>query len=444
MMGARAINRPPGPPTPFFGLPLIGEITRDMLGFYTRLQQRYGDVAYLRLGPYHDYTVFHPAQIHEVLVERARAFIRMPRQMAVLRQWNGDSVLIAEHDTWLRYRRLMQPAFQHGRFGRYADEVTAATRAALDAMAAQSGPVDFEQAMADLTLAVICRTMFGTDLGAERAAIREAVHALSQLAVEEMSALVTPPDWLPLPSVIRKRRAIETLDSTVWRFIRERRASGQDHGDLLSMLLLAVDQEGDQTGLTDQQVRDQCVTIFLAGHDTTATGLIFLAWALASHPELAEQVAQDVATAIGDRSPTFEDLPKLASVERLVKETLRMYPPAFAVFARQATQDVHIGTYVTQHDPRWFPEPERFDPGRFTPEREAQLPTGAYIPFGHGPRVCIGRFFAMMELTLVATMLLQRFVLVPEPGRARVALELGMSLRPVGGMRLSVQPRRSA
>src|SRR5262249_16913362 len=195
-------------------------------------------------------------------------FIRMPRLTAVLRQWNGDSVLIAEGDAWLRYRRLLQPAFQQQRFARYASDVTAATAEALDAVDRPGGAVDFERAMTDLTTAVICRSMFGTDLGEERASVREAVQTLSDVAVREMSAVVTPPDWLPLPSVTRKRQAIQVLDALAWRFIHERRDDATDHGDLLSMLLHAVDREGDGAGLTEQQARDQCVAMVRAGPHT--------------------------------------------------------------------------------------------------------------------------------------------------------------------------------
>ncbi|MDX1948344.1 MAG: cytochrome P450 [Pirellulaceae bacterium] len=449
-----AILRPPGPRDGFFGLRLVGQIQRDLLPFYARLHREYGDIAYMRLGPYHDYTLFHPDQFREVLVEKGRSFIRFPWPIQVLRQWNGDGLLITEGETWLRHRRIIQPAFSPKRFAPYAEQMTAAMEETLAGFAGQADPIEFEQAMNELTLAVICRTMFGTDLGDERRELRRAVQILSDTALYEMFHALDLPDWVPLPRKRRKRWAMHKLDGTVRRIIRERRAEGRDHGDLLSMLLLAVDDEGDGQGLTDEQVRDHCVTIFLAGHDTTAAGLTWLGWALASQPEIAERGAEQVAAAIGNRVPTFADLPQLGFVERIVKETLRRWPPAIALFARQPKEDVQIGgwqvprgsvvrvmSYVTHHDERWFPDPHKFDPDRFAPCRVESIPHCAYLPFGAGPRVCIGNSFAMLEMTLFAALLLQRFRLAPAPGQTEPELVVGMSSRPQGGLKLLARPR---
>jgi cytochrome P450 len=219
------------------------------------------------------------------------------------------------------------------------------------------------------------------------------------------------------------------------------------------VLLLAVDEEGDGRGLTDEQARDQCVTMFLAGHDTTAAGLTWIAWALATNPEVAARAAE-VDTALAGRAPAYAHLPRLAYTERVVKEALRQYPPAIAVFPRQALHDAEVGgwtvpagciarvmTYVTQHDPRWFPAPQRFDPERFAPGRAEAIPQCAYLPFGAGPRVCIGNAFAMTEMVLVTAMLLRRFTLSPAPGQTAPQLDPQMSLRPLGGLRLDLTPR---
>lgn len=447
-------RHPPGPPTRWWGLPMIGEIQRDILGFYKRMQRDYGDSVFMQLGPYRDYSFFHPDQIHEVLIEKAKAFVRFKRPLDVLRQWNGDGVLITEGEQWLSHRRLLQPAFHVKRFGAYADAVVETATQRFHEQAPRETTLDFETTMTDLTTAVICRTMFGTDLGNTVADMRRAVKILSHVAVQEMYQPFTWPDWLPLPGKADKRWAMQTLDQTIRGFIRQRRETGGDSGDLLSMLLLAADDEGDGRRLTDEQARDQCVTIFLAGHDTTAAGLTWLGWVLATHPEITEQAATEVEAVLAGRSPTFADLPRLGVIERLVKETLRLYPPAIAVFARQAVQDVDIGgwtvprggivrlmTYITHHDPRWFPEPHRFDPDRFVPNRSAKLPPCAYIPFGAGPRVCIGQTFAMMEMTLIATLLLQRYHIKPGPEQSTPELNPSMSLRPVGGLRLTLSPR---
>jgi cytochrome P450 len=257
------------------------------------------------------------------------------------------------------------------------------------------------------------------------------------------------PDWLPLPEKRRKRWAMQRLNETVRRFIRERRESGQDKGDLLSMLLLAVDVEGDGGRFTDEQVRDQSMTLLIAGHDTTAAGLTWLFYCLARQPRAAALVHQELDAVLGGREPTASDLPQLSYTERVVKETLRLYPPAIAVFMRQALTDVEIAgyslprnslvqmfSYICQHDPRWFPDPETFDPDRFLPERQRNLPPFAYFPFGGGPRVCIGNTFAIMEMTLVVATLLQQLKVDLAAGQEEAQPVALLSLRPKGEVRL--------
>ncbi|HND56063.1 MAG TPA: cytochrome P450, partial [Pirellulaceae bacterium] len=220
------------------------------------------------------------------------------------------------------------------------------------------------------------------------------------------------------------------------------------------MLLAAVDEEGDGRGLTDEQVRDQCVTFFLAGHDTTASALLWVGWALASNPDVAERAAAEVDQVLGGREPTFEDAARLPFVGQVIKETLRRYPPAIGLVAREATEDVEIGgwklrrgslarviSYVVHHDERWFPNPLSFDPDRFGPERVDSIPRCAYLPFGAGPRACIGAGLATLEMTLFVAALLQRFRLRPVEGQREPKLDPSMSLRPIGGMRLRASRR---
>lgn len=443
---------PPGPRDGVFGVRTAGRIMRDILGFYAGVHRDHGDAVYMRLGPYHDFTFFHPDQVREVLVEKAKHFVKMPRLTRVLRQWNGDSLLLTEGDTWLRQRRLAQPAFHPSRFAAYGDVVVAAGR---DRLAGLTGEVDFAALMTDLTMDIITRTLLGGGLSdADRADLARAVAILNEVAVREMGSLVVAPDWLPLPAKRAKRWAMRTLDATVRRLIAARRTSGTDAGDLLSMLLLAVDSEADGKGLTDEEARDQCVTFFLAGHDTSAAGMIWVGWALASHPEVAARAAAEVDDVLGGRDPTFAELPRLRYVERVVKEALRLWPPAIGVFARAAVRDVEIGgwavpkggivrvfSWVTQRDARWFPDPERFDPDRFAPGRVEQIPHGAYFPFGLGPRSCVGNHFAMTELTLLTALLVRRFTLTPAEGQQPPVPVAGMSLRPAGGLRLGLTPR---
>jgi cytochrome P450 len=445
---------PPGPRDWTFGLSQLRKMKHDVLGYYTELHRRYGDVVFLRFGPYQTYVFFHPDAVREVLVAKAKQFRRFERPMQVLAQWNGNSVLITEGDEWLRQRRMVQPAFHVRRFEHYASCMVARTQNRLDRWLKTietAGGIETEigKEMTDLTLEIIAKTMFDAEISADASDLGRAVAILSEIAVKEMESPWTLPDWLPLPEKRRKRWAMRRLDETVRRFIRERRASGVDKGDLLSMLLLAVDEEGDGGRFTDEQARDQSMTLLIAGHDTTAAGLTWLFYCLARQPETAALVHQELDAVLGGREPTASDLPRLRYVERVVKETLRLYPPAIAIFMRQALADVEIAgytlprnslvqmfPYVCQHDPRWFPEPETFDPDRFLPDRQPPLPPFAYFPFGGGPRICIGNTFSMMEMTLVAATLLQHLKVELAPGQQEAQPVALMSLRPKGEVRL--------
>jgi cytochrome P450 len=291
--------------------------------------------------------------------------------------------------------------------------------------------------------------MFDAEIGAEAGDLGRAVAILSEIAVKEMQSPWTLPDWLPLAEKRRKRWAMQRLDEAVRRVIRQRRASGEDEGDLLSMLLLAVDEEGGGGRLTDEQARDQAMTLLIAGHDTTAAGLTWLFYCLALRPQAAALVHRELDDVLGGREPTAKDLPHLNYTERVVKETLRLYPPAIGVFMRQALEDAEIAgytvsrnslvqlfSYVCQRDPRWFPEPETFDPDRFLPERQSTLPSFAYFPFGGGPRVCIGNRFAMMEMTLVAATILQHLNVELAAGQGPALPVARMSLSPGSGVKL--------
>jgi cytochrome P450 len=224
--------------------------------------------------------------------------------------------------------------------------------------------------------------------------------------------------------------------------------------DLLGMLLVARDEEGDGRPLLDDEIRDQLMTVFLAGHETTATALAWAASALAADPELAARAAAESDAVLGSRAPTMADLPRLPLLTGVVKETLRRYPPVASVLMRRAIEDVQIGEWLVtkgslvtipffaaQRDARWFAQPERFDPARFDGEAARELPRGAYIPFGAGPRVCIGNSFASMEMALALAMLVQRFTLRPAPGQAVPEVKMQVTLRPAGGLRLVLEAR---
>jgi cytochrome P450 len=451
---------PPGPRDWLLGIPQLNRLNADLLGYYSDLARTYGDTVSLRLGPFRDYIFFHPEQIREVLVTKARHFVKLPRLRQILARLDGDGLVFSEGDFWLRQRRLVQPAFHARRLEGYGQAMVDRTLALLKRWQGEIGDrggmtVDFEGAMTDLTLEIVAATLFGSEPGAEPAELGAAVSTLSETFMHEAQAPFLLPDWLPTPAKNRKRRAIRFLNDTVDRIIHRRRASGTDHNDLLSMLLLAVDEEGDGRGMSDHQARHEAMTLFIAGHDTTAAGLTWIGYVLSTYPDVQEKASREVDAALNSRPPTVADIPALGYAERVVKETLRLYPPAIGVFSRQATSDVEVGgyllkkgsmvqllSYVTHRDARWFPEPERFDPDRFAPGRAEAIPPFAYFPFGGGPRVCIGNQFAMTEMTLITAALLQnlRFELAPDQGP--VKLNPRLSLRPADGLRLRLTRRR--
>ena len=447
------IARPPGPRDRFFGLSLLRHMQRDYLGFFHNAQKTYGDTIYMLVAGRDTYSFMHPDQIREVLVDKASSFIRYKRHMEVLSELHGQSVLITEGDTWRKQRRTLQPGFSPKRFEGYAVQMIESAGSVLDQLPGDV-PLDFEHAMNLMAMDVILRTMFSATTPADAAGIEHAVRLLSQTAYREMFQPASLPDWLPLPAQRAKRKAIKLLDDLIWSHIKSRRASGEARGDLLGMLLTATDSEGDASLMSDKEVRDQLMTIFLAGHETTASGLTWAGWVLASHPQIAEKVSAEVDDELQGRTPDFLDLARLPYLGQVIKETLRLYSPAPGVFMRSATADVQIGQWlvpkgalvsilstVPQRDPRCFPDPERFDPDRFAPEAAKLIPRGAYFPFGTGPRVCIGNSFATMEMTLIVAMLLQRYQLKPAPGQQQPGLHLQVTMRPEGGMRLVLTKR---
>jgi cytochrome P450 len=425
------------------------------LGLLRRWQRTYGDVVYLGVGGLRFYWLFHPDLAREVLVTQAKRFRRSGRQVDVLREWDGDGLVTSDGDFWVRQRRLVQPAFHARRFPGYAREMTAAASRLVDRwLRERPARIEMNAAMTNLTLEIMAGTFFGADLSGDTRQLSEAVAVLSEYAVHEIGRPFSLPNWVPLPSIHRKLGAIRYLNETIDGLIRRRRASQEDRGDLLSMLLYATDDEGDGRGLTDEQVRHEAMTLFLAGHDTTAGALPWVWYLLAKHPAAEARLAEELDRVLGGRPPTAEDLPQLAYTQMVVKETLRLYPQAYVLFARVAAEDVELAgyriphgsqiypvPYVIHHDARWHADPERFDPERFTTERFEQLPSCAWMPFGAGPRACIGAAFATMEMVLIVATILERVRLSLAPDQGNPEPLPLLSLRPKGGLQMTVAPR---
>jgi cytochrome P450 len=434
---------PPGPRDWCFGLTIGNRLRTRTLELITDVSRNYGDLAYFRVLHYQIYVPNHPALVREVLVHKAKHFSKVATSTRVLSQIDGQGLTVSQGDFWLRQRRLVQPAFHARRLARYADITVEYTRR----MTERWRPgVAFNAAdeMTHVALDVIAKALFDVEIGAEVDQLREAVRIFAETLFNEISAPFTLPDWLPLPAKRRKRWAIRTVDALIRDIIRARRATREDKNDLLSMLLLAVD-EG--TGMTDEQARDEALTLFRGGHDTTAAGLAWTWYSIASHPEVQARLIEEVDAVLGDRPATYADLPRLPYTEMVVKESLRLYPPVWALFGREPHADVELGGYVLprgaqviifpwgiHRNPRFFEDPEKFDPGRFAPERVKELTPDAYIPYGLGPHLCIGAGFANMQMVLTVATVLQRFRLALAPNQGPVEAEPHVAIRPKGGL----------
>ncbi|HUQ83213.1 MAG TPA: cytochrome P450, partial [Gemmatimonadaceae bacterium] len=405
------------PPGPRRRVPALNALTmgRDPLAFLAGLRDEYGDIARVPLGAETLYLFSHPDLVRDVLVTNHRNFHK-GRGLERAKMLLGDGLLTSEGDFHLRQRRLAQPAFHRQRIAAYG--ATMAKHAVARRDRWRDGlTIDAHEEMMALTLAIVGKTLFDADVEHEAeeigAALATTFESFNFGFFLPFGALL---EKLPLPATLRFRKARARLDATIYRIIEERRRSGADRGDLLSMLLLAQDTEGDGTGMTDLQLRDEAMTIFLAGHETTANALTWTWYLLSQHPHVEARLHAEIDAALGGRAPTADDLPALPYTRMVLAESMRLYPPAWIVGRRAmrpfeasgytipARSIVLACQYVMHRDPRWFPDPERFDPQRFAPERQAERPKFAYFPFGGGPRVCIGEQFAWMEgIILLAT-----------------------------------------
>lgn len=443
---------PPGPKRGLLGLAHFKRFRDNLLGFPTEMVRTYGDLVCVPMGPMRLYFVNHPNYVREVLVTQGKSFRKVPRIVKAFRSIDGNGLVFSEGEFWLRQRRLVQPAFSTKRFEGYARTAVRCTREMVDAWR-PGAAIEISAAMRRLALAIIARTMFDVEIIDAEGRIGAAIETLSAIVTRQTGRVIQWPDWLPFPENRRKLAAVKVLDDIIRRVIRERRASGEDKGDLLSMLLNAVDEEGDGTGMTDEQARDEAITLFNAGQDTSAAGLTWLWYLLAKHPEVEQKLRDEAQSALGQREAGYADLPALPYTAMVVKESLRLYPPTWSLIPREALTDVPLGDFVVRkrgwvyiypwvlhRDPRFFPEPERFDPERFAAGRVESIPQHAYIPFGAGPHVCIGNTFAQMEMVLAVSTVVRRFRLVLPPDSPPVTIEPYVAIRPRGGLTMRVEP----
>ena len=445
-----AVERPPGPPARrggLWSLPYYLRFVVDPLGFVGGRFARYGDVYYAPSDGQGLYVVRHPDHLRQVLATDSSSYAKTHTAFARLKTVLGQGLLTLDGDAWKRHRRMIQPAFNRKALRSYAETMVEEADRCLSQWR-DGTEIDVAAEMTELTLRIVARTLFSHDVSGQSGDVADAMRAFNE-------ALGRPdllPAWVPSPARTRVRRAVSRLDEIVFALI-DARASGEPRADLLQTLVDAVDEEGDGGKLTRREVHDELVTLFLAGHETTSNALAWTTYLLARNPAVCTRLTEQVHDVLGGRLPTIDDLDAMPLLDQVLRESMRLYPPAY-VLARQATTDTEIGRwqvpagsevvlwiYWTHHDPRWFPQPETFRPERFEPEAAAALPKCAYAPFGAGPRACIGSQFSLVEARLVLAILLSRVALHLREGYT-ARCRTGVTLSPKGGLPMRVTPAR--
>lgn len=439
---------PPSPPGHF----LLGHLPelRDILGFYARCKRDYGDVVQLSMAGWKSYLVSHPDAIETVLVTNHRNFVKHRFFWRHVTSLFGQGLLTSDGAHWTQQRKLIQPAFHRDRIHAYGAVMAERAERMLDQW--HDGETrDVHVDMMRVTMDIVVRTLFGADVSPEDAvAVGNAFNtAIEQIAVRFKRPMRIP-DWIPLPSNVKFNRAVAELDRLIYGFIRARRATPERGNDLLSMLVDTQDESGQ--AMSDKLVRDEAITLFLAGHETTAIALSWTMYLLSQNPEAEAKLHAELDAVLQGKHPDPADVKRLEYTERVVLESMRLFPPAYG-FGREAVQDCEVGGYhipagstihmfawIVHRDPRWYTDPERFDPDRWQGDFAKTIPPFAYIPFGGGPRRCIGNAFAMMEGVLLVAAIAQRFKLRLVPGHP-VEPFPSITLRPRYGMKMTIHAR---
>jgi cytochrome P450 len=445
---------PPGPE----GNWLVGnlpQLQKSTLKFLLSLARDYGEIARYRIANITGYLVSHPDYIKHILIDNNHNYNKQNIDYQLLKTIAGNGLLTSDGDFWLHQRRLIQPAFHRKRIQGFAKLMTETTLEMLErwqSPARLGRPLDISQEMMHLTLSIVGKALFSQDISGEADVVGKAFTFLNEDISARFQSVFTPPLSWPTPRNLRFHSAKHDLDEVVTEIIQTRRREIENNidpeEDLLSMLLLARDEETGK-GMDDHQLRDEVMTLLLAGHETTANALSWTWYLLSTHPWQAERLQTELARVLSGRNPEVDDLPKLEFTHRVIKESLRLYPPAW-IISRKAIEDDKIGgyfipagsdvamsSYVVHHSPRYWENPEGFDPDRFTEARSKDRPSFAYFPFGGGPRLCIGSDFAMLEAQLVLATVAQKFRLDLVPGHPVVPEPL-ITLRQKYGLKMTL------
>ncbi len=446
------VHHPPGPHGGIYGARNLMDFQRDTLGFLTRTAETYGDLAYFRMAAFHFYLINSPAYVHELLIKQGNKIEKWGRQTATWASAVGASTLTMEGEPWKRHRRILNPSFQANVVKRYHDIVVAHTERRMNQWRdGQAIEMMFE--MMRTTMGIIADIIFSVrDLERDAGDLNQALTAVFEVLTARTTAFQQLPAWLPTRDNLRIAAATRTIEGFIMPLIRQRRAEGKDFGDVLSDLVAAKDEETG-TQLSDREICNELKTLFGAGHETTALMLMWTLYLLAQNPEVEEKLHAEVRMVLGDRLPALDDLKAMPYTEKVLNESMRLYPPAWSLMVRQAKEDVTLGEttipkdsvmlipmWTVHRDRRLYPDPLRFAPERFDGDWKKRNPAYAYFPFGGGPHVCLGAHLAMFEGQLMLPMMVQRFrfeyVAQPE-----IVLQALLTLRPKGGLKLRVVAR---
>lgn len=445
------LRRPGGP----VGLPILGDALtylRDPMGYLVRIRQKYGAVVRLPLPVYTPILISDPALLEQVLVTDNKSYVKDAFLRRLAREVVGQGLLTSEGDFWRRQRRLAQPAFHRERIAEYATIMTTAAMEYVSELR-PGQERDLHEDMMRLTLQIVSRTLFSADVADMASVVGKSLEAIMSRYADGLLLLFPSLTRLPLPANRRFNHAVRQLDELLYRMIRERRAEGTAvKRDLLAMLLQAQDEDGSV--MTDLQLRDEAITLFAAGHETTALVLSYTFMLLSQHPDCAANLAAELSAVLGGRVPTLADQTALRYTEAVVLESMRLYPPVWAL-GREACRDTELGGYaipkgtqvwmsqwVVHRDPAYFPEPEAFRPERWLDGLQRRLPRFAYFPFGGGPRVCIGNAFAMTEAILLLACIAGRFRMHVKE-RPPLDLLPSITVRPLHGLHARVAAAQS-
>ena len=450
-MSVERASRGPQPPGPD-GLPFVGvtrEFAKDRLGFVTRMAEEYGDVVRSPVaGGDAFYGLYHPDHIRYVLVENNQNYVKgeiFQRQLSLL----GEGVLNAEGERWRRQRHMVEPAFHPNRIAGYEEPMTDFTERLVDDYT--DGEVrNVHGDMMTLTLEIVAHALFDVDIREAQDDVGRALETVMAHSRRRSARLVNIPDWVPTPGNVQYLRAANALDSIVSGIIEERRDGDDDSLDVVSMLMTAEDESGE--GMTDEQIHDEVMTLLLAGHETTAQALTYTWYLLATHPEVEQRLLAELDEVLAGDTPTVADLTALTYTEKVIRESMRLYPPVWGLLREPIADDeidgyripagksVGVFQWVTHRDPRFYDDPLAFQPERWTDDFRRNLHPFAYFPFGGGPRRCLGDRFALQESRLVLATMAQsiHFEAIPSTD---LELEPAITLRPANGLRMRVHRR---